>query len=134
MKTINIIRILACTAAISLAAACYDDAPVWDELEEVRNEMGELASRIEALEKSVAEDVAALQSMISVGSIASWTYNAETGKGVITLVDGQQITIDQQIKGYSIITVEKGDDGVYYWALCRDGVNLRSQSTIRRCR
>lgn len=124
MKTIDIFRIMACSAAISLAAACYDDAPVWDEFDQVRNEMGQLASRIEALEKSVAEDVAALQSMISVGSIASWTYNAETGKGVITLVDGKQITINQQIKGYSIITVEKGDDGVYYWAICRDGANI----------
>jgi outer membrane murein-binding lipoprotein Lpp len=59
MKTINIFRILACVAAISSVASCYDDASVWDEFEEVRNEMGELASRIEALEKSVAEDVAA---------------------------------------------------------------------------
>lgn len=124
MKTINIFRILACTAAISLAAACYDDAKIWEEFEDVRGEMSQLQSRIEALEKSVAEDVAALQSMISVGNIASWTYNAETGKGIITMVDGSQIIIDQQIKGYSIITVEKGEDGVYYWAICRDGENL----------
>jgi hypothetical protein len=51
------------------AAACYDDAPVWDELENVRNEMDQLASRVEALEKSVAEDVAAIQSMISVEAL-----------------------------------------------------------------
>ena len=124
MKAINIFRILACTAAMSLAAACYDDAKIWDEFEDVKGEISQLQSRIEALEKSVADDVAALQSMISVGSIASWTYNAETGKGIITMVDGTQVIIDQQIKGYSIITVEKGDDGVYYWAICRDGENI----------
>ena len=99
MKAINIFRILACTAAMSLAAACYDDAKIWDEFEDVKGEISQLQSRIEALEKSVADDVAALQSMISVGSIASWTYNAETGKGIITMVDGTQVIIDQQIKG-----------------------------------
>ena len=85
MKAINIFRILACTAAMSLSAACYDDAKIWDEFEDVKGEISQLQSRIEALEKSVADDVAALQSMISVGSIASWTYNAETGNIDITL-------------------------------------------------
>ena len=124
MKISHFIRTIACAVVAMGTVACYDDAPLWDELEGVKGEMSELEARIASLEKSVAANVSAIQSMVSVGSISSWTFNAETGKGVITLVDGSKITISQEIKGFSIITVEKGDDGVYYWAICRDGVNL----------
>lgn len=121
MKIYNFFRTLACTAATLVAVACFDDAPIWDEFEDLRGEMSQLQSRVDSLEKSMENNISAIQSMVSVGSIASWTYNAETGKGVITLVDGNKITIDQEIKGYSIITIEKGEDDVYYWALCADG-------------
>lgn len=124
MKTNFFFRTLACVGAALLAVACFDDAPIWDEFEDLRGEMSQLESRLDTLEKSMEDNISAIQSMVSVGSIASWTYNAETGKGVITLVDGNKITIDQEIKGYSIITVEKGEDGVYYWALCADGETL----------
>lgn len=121
MKIYSFFRALACTAAALMAVACFDDAPIWDEFEDLRGEMSQLQSRVDSLEKSMENNISAIQSMVSVGSIASWAYNAETGKGVITLVDGNKITIDQEIKGYSIITVEKGEDGVYYWSLCADG-------------
>ena len=101
----------------SFVTSCYDDT-------ELRESISRLEERVLALEKQVAENIEALQSMISVGSIASWSYNAETGKGVITLLDGKTLQVNQSIKGYSIITIEKGDDGVYYWALCADGVNI----------
>lgn len=94
----------------------FDDSAIWDELEGLK-------TRITALEEKVADNVSALQSMVSLGSIASYDYNAETGKGVITLVDGKTITIDQTMKGYSLITVTRGDDGVWYWAISKDGVS-----------
>ena len=114
-KIATLVMMLALAA--SSLTSCYDDS-------ELRESIAGLESRIQQLEKDMAANVSALQSMISVGSIASWTYNAETGKGTITLLDGQKIEINQSISGYSIITVEKGEDGMYYWAICKDGVNL----------
>ena len=124
MKSHKFFRTLVCSFAAVLAVACYDDDRLWDEITDVRNELSTLESRIDSLEQVVADNVTALQSMVSVGSIQSWTYNAETGKGVITLIDGSKITISQDIKGYSIITIEKDETGNYYWALCVDGENL----------
>lgn len=124
MKTFNFFRTLVCSLAALVAVACYDDDRLWDELEDVRNEISSLEARMDSLEQVVNDNVSALQSMVSVGSIASWTYNAETGKGTITLLDGKTITINQQMKGYSIITIEKDENGNYYWALCVDGENI----------
>lgn len=115
-KKIGALVMMLASAAFSLDS-CYDDS-------QLRETIAGLENRIEQLEQDMAANVAALQSMISVGSITSWSYNAETGKGTITLLDGKKIEIDQSINGYSIITVEKGEDGMYYWAICKDGVNL----------
>lgn len=114
-------RIISLLMALSLSSAlvssCYDDT-------ELKESIAGLEARVAALEEKMAENIAAVQSIISVGSIASWDFNAETGKGVITLLDGKTVEINQSIRGYSIITVEKGEDGVYYWAICKDGINL----------
>lgn len=107
-------------AALGLFASCsepFDDTEIWESIEELK-------SRVTALESKVAENVAAIQSMVSVGSITSWEYDAETGKATIKLTDGKTITVDQTVKGYSLVTVEKDDDGNYYWALCKDGVTV----------
>ena len=113
--------ILAVAAVCSLLPSCtkenpFDDTEIWEAIEALK-------TRIAAVEKSVAENVSAIQSMISVGSIASWEYDAKTGKGTITLVDGKKITVNQTTKGYSLITVEKDSEGNYYWAICKDGVS-----------
>ena len=113
--------ILAVAAVCSLLPSCtkenpFDDTEIWEAIEALK-------TRIAAVEKSVAENVSAIQSMISVGSIASWEYDAQTGKGTITLVDGKKITVNQTTKGYSLITVEKDSEGNYYWAICKDGVS-----------
>lgn len=107
-----------------MTVACYDDSEIWEKFEDVEEGMSELAARIDSLENKMADNIAAIQSMVSVSSIESWSFNVETGKGQITLIDGSVITIDQNIKGYSIITIEKDSDGKYYWAICRDGVNI----------
>ena len=114
--------ILALAAVLSLFASCgkeadpFDDTKIWDAIEQLKN-------RVTALETAVAENVSAIQSMVSLGSISSWEFDAETGKAVITLLDGKKITISQNMKGYSLISVLKDDDGVYYWAICKDGVS-----------
>lgn len=94
----------------------FDDSAIWEEIQQ-------LEARVTALEETVAANVSALQSMVSLGSIASWDYDSESGKGVITLVDGKEITVDQTVSGYSLITVTKGSDNVWYWAICKDGVS-----------
>ena len=114
--------ILALAAVLSIFASCgkeadpFDDTRIWDAIEQLKN-------RVTALETAVAENVSAIQSMVSLGSISSWEFDAETGKAVITLLDGKKITISQNMKGYSLISVLKDDDGVYYWAICKDGVS-----------
>ena len=112
--------ILALAAVCAAMPSCtkenpFDDSEIWEAIDALK-------TRIAAVEKSVAENVSAIQSMVSVGSIASWEYDAETGKGTITLVDGKKISIDHSVKGYSLVTVEKDADGNYYWAICKDGV------------
>ena len=118
MKRNRIILLLA--AALGVFASCsepFDDTEIWESIEELK-------SKVAALEAAVAENVSAIQSMVSVGSIASWEYDAQTGKAVIKLTDGKTVTIDQTAKGYSLITVEKDEDGNYYWAVCKDGVTV----------
>lgn len=105
-------------AALGSLASCsepFDDTEIWESIEDLK-------SRVTALEASVADNVAAIQSMVSVGSIASWEYDAETGKATIKLTDGKTITVDQTVTGYSLVTIEKDEDGNYYWAVCKDGV------------
>lgn len=106
------------SAALSVFASCaepFDDTEIWESIDELK-------SKVAALEAAVAENVSAIQSMVSVGSIASWEYDATTGKAVIKLTDGKTVTIDQTAKGYSLVTVEQDEDGNYYWAVCKDGV------------
>lgn len=124
MKSFKFVRTLACSFAAIFAVACVDTDIFWDEIGGIKDEMSKLEARLDSLSNVVNNNVNALQSMVSVGSISSWSYNAETGKGTITLVDGQTITINQDIKGYSIITIEKDESGKYYWALCVDGQNI----------
>ena len=107
-------------AALGSLASCsepFDDTEIWESIEDLK-------SRVTALEASVADNVAAIQSMVSVGSIASWEYDAETGKATIKLTDGKTITVDQTVTGYSLVTIEKDEDGNYYWAVCKDGVTV----------
>ena len=94
----------------------YDDT-------EIKEAINDLKNRVAALEKAVAENVSAIQSMVTLGSVQSYTFDAATGKATITLIDGRKLTFDQEIVGYSLVTVEQGEDGAYYWAVCVDGVS-----------
>ena len=94
----------------------YDDT-------EIKEAINDLQNRVAALEKAVAENVSAIQSMVTLGSVQSYTFDAATGKATITLIDGKKLTFDQEIVGYSLVTVEQGEDGAYYWAVCVDGVS-----------
>ena len=109
---IFVAAMLACMSAVSCTT--YDDT----ELQETIND---LKNRVAALEAAVAENVAAIQSMVSLGSVQSFSIDEETGKVEITLTDGKKLTVD--MTGYSLITVEQDENGEYYWAVCVDGVS-----------
>ncbi len=96
------------------ACATFDDT-------EIQEAIKDLNDRVTALETAVSENVAAIQSMVSLGSVQSFSFNEETGKVEITLTDGKKLSFD--LTGYSLITVEKDQNGDYYWAICADGVS-----------
>ena len=97
---------------VFVSCETYDDS-------EIKESLKDLENRIKALEDKVADNLAAIQSMISLGSVSSFDFNTETGKGVITLVGGNKITVDCNISGISLLTiVEK--DGKYWWGICKD--------------
>ena len=103
---------LACMSAVSCAT--YDDTDIKEAISDLRN-------RVEALEADVAENVSAIQSMVSLGSVQSFSIDEATGKLNVTLTDGKKLSID--MTGYSLITVEQDEKGDYFWALCVDGVS-----------
>lgn len=103
---------LACMGAVSCTT--FDDT-------EIQEAIKDLNDRVTALETAVSENVAAIQSMVSLGSVQSFSFNEETGKVEITLTDGKKLSFD--MTGYSLITVEKDEAGEYYWAICVDGVS-----------
>lgn len=118
----RILFLLAATAVCALFASCgkeaaFDPSDIWEAIESLKN-------RVKALEDKVEDNISAIQSMVSLGSIVSWEIDPDTGKGVITLIGGSTVTIDQTIKGYSLMTVVEGEDGVWYWAVCKDGVSV----------
>ena len=117
-KTFRMLCTLSVLAALSapvfVSCDSYDDTAIQEAIKDLQN-------RVSKLEKQVAENVSALQSMISLGSIAKCEYDAENGKAIITLLDGKTITYNQTIKGTSLITVVE-KDGKYWWGLCKDGV------------
>lgn len=99
-----------------LLAGCdkYDDT-------EIRESIKDLEKRIEELEEKVADNVAALQSMVSLGSVRSVSMDAGTGKMTVTMLDGSKMIFDQELTGYSLLTVEEDENGEYHWAVCEDG-------------
>lgn len=105
--------VLFCCMAL-VSCDTYDDSEIWETIKE-------LQENVEALEQQVAENVSALQSIVTLEKIKSCSFDTRTGKVTITLLDGKTITIDQTIEGYPLVTVIKDADGEYYWALCKDG-------------
>lgn len=105
---------MSCASVAAVSCDTYDDSEIWETIKE-------LQEKIEALEQQVADNVAALQSIVTLEKIRSCSFDAETGKVTITLLDGKTITIDQTVDGYPLVTVKQDADGAYYWALCKDG-------------
>ena len=78
---------LACMGTVSCAT--FDDT-------EIQEAIKDLNDRVTALETAVSENVAAIQSMVSLGSVQSFSFNEETGKVEITLTDGKKLSFDMR--------------------------------------
>lgn len=97
----------------ALSCSKYDDT-------ELRKEIEKINAKIEALEEDIAANVSAIQSMVSLGSIQSCDWNAQTGKATVKLLDGKTLTIDMNVDGLSLISVMQVE-GEYYWGICDNG-------------
>ena len=100
-------------AATFISCSEYDDT-------ELREAIDRLNSKVEALENAVADNVSAIQSMVSLGSVQSCKLDNQTGKAVITLLDGRTLSVDMTIEGLSLISVME-IEGEYYWGVCNNG-------------
>lgn len=106
---------MAFVAMSLIAFSCdkYDDS-------ELREAVDKLNDKVAALEAKVADNVSALQSMVSLGSIQSCEFDAQTGKATITLLDGKTLSVDLTVKGASLLSVMEVE-GEYYWGVCGEG-------------
>lgn len=98
---------------VFVSCETYDDS-------EIQEAVKDLEDRVSGLEKSVAETMSALQSMVSLGSIAKCEYDGEQGKLKITLLDGKTVTFDITIDGNPLVTVVE-KDGEFWWGICNGG-------------
>lgn len=115
------VKIMIANAMIIAVCCCmvtscdkYDDSEIWDTIKE-------LQEKVDALEKQVAENVSAIQSIVTLESIKSCSFDAKAGKVTLTLLDGKTITIDLNVEGTPLVTVVQDTNGDYYWALCKNG-------------
>lgn len=132
MKKLLVMMLLVLVGAVTWSCK-YNDDDIWNAVED-------LNSKVEAMDKAVKQ---ANTDLISLRSIVEALQKDITIKSVIegendytvTFSDGKTITIANG-KGGNVpkISVIKGDDGLYYWAidgkiLESDGVKIRAQGT-----
>lgn len=103
----------AMTSQVFVSCESYDDSALQEAIKD-------LQTRVLALEKQVAENVSALQSMVSLGSISGCDFNSETGKVSIKLLDGKTLSFDMNVTGKPLVTVVE-KDGSYWWGICTNG-------------
>lgn len=124
MKKLFFLAVIAFAAVFSACSDSYDDT-------QMRNELENLADRVaklEAWQKQVNNDVAALKAIAESLDGAKFITNVETvAEGYkITFSDGKTVTVKHGDKGEQGEQGEKGntpaigiaeEDGVYYWTL-----------------
>ncbi|MDE7411953.1 MAG: DUF4988 and DUF4465 domain-containing protein [Paramuribaculum sp.] len=117
-KRILLTGFIAIFAAALLFTSCeYDDTNLW-------NNVNGLANRVSKLEKAmntVNSDIKALNIIVeSMKNNVTITSVTQTENGYeIKFSDGQTANISNGENGSNapLISVEKGDDGLYYWTL-----------------
>ena len=124
MKKLFFWAVIAFTAVFSACSDSYDDTELHNEL----NNLKDRVAKLEAWQKQVNEDVAALKAIAESLDGAKFITNVETvAEGYkITFSDGKTVTVKHGDKGEQGEQGEKGntpaigiaeEDGVYYWTL-----------------
>ncbi|MBQ3204346.1 MAG: hypothetical protein IJB39_05140 [Alistipes sp.] len=124
MKKLFFLAVIAFAAVFSACSDSYDDTQMRNELETLKDRV----AKLEAWQKQVNEDVAALKAIAESLDGAKFITNVETvAEGYkITFSDGKTVTVKHGDKGEQGEQGEKGntpaigiaeEDGVYYWTL-----------------
>ncbi len=124
MKKLFFLAVIAFAAVFSACSDSYDDTQLRGELENLADRV----AKLEAWQKQVNSDVAALQAIAESLDGAKFITNVETvAEGYkITFSDGKTVTVKHGDKGEQGEQGEKGntpaigiaeEDGVYYWTL-----------------
>lgn len=102
---------------ISLASCEYDDEPLWNELEQLKD-------RVKTLEEVVEQtngDITALQTVITAlqKNVYVASVNTTTDGYTITFTDGTTATISNGENGKNapVVSVKQDTDENYYWTL-----------------
>ncbi|MBE6206235.1 MAG: hypothetical protein E7133_04095 [Rikenellaceae bacterium] len=124
MKKLFFWAVIAFAAVFSACSDSYDDTELHNEL----NNLKDRVAKLEAWQKQVNSDVAALKAIAESLDGAKFITNVETvAEGYkITFSDGQTVTVKHGDKGEQGEQGEQGntpaigiaeEDGVYYWTL-----------------
>ena len=81
-------------AAMTLAASCsYDDTPVKNELEQIKDKLEALTNRVAALETKLQSEVDAVKALINEQVVITGVEKDADGNQTITLSNGDTITV-----------------------------------------
>ena len=84
----------ALVASMTLAASCsYDDTPVKNELEQIKDKLEALTNRVAALETKLQSEVDAVKALINEQVVITGVEKDADGNQTITLSNGETITV-----------------------------------------
>lgn len=112
MNIKSVVAALATTAllASSTVSCSYDDTKIWNEIDQIKQEIVDLRTQVE-------NELSALNSLVSGMTTVTDVSQKSDGSTVVTLSDGTKITVypkGTEVPANTITTVEI--DGVLYWA------------------
>ncbi len=112
MNIKSVVAALATTAllASSTVSCSYDDTEIWNEIDQIKQELVDLRTQVE-------NELNALNSLVSGMTTVTDVSQKSDGSTVVTLSDGSKITVypkGTDVPANTITTVEI--EGVLYWA------------------
>ena len=95
---------------LGLFTGCYDDSDIWERIEKVENELGQLKERLNDELTALSDMIEGTVSIKECEVNADGSYDIELSNGVnLTIMDGADLS--------AAVTCKKDADGKNYWAL-----------------
>lgn len=117
MNIKSVVTLMATTALIAFSSvSCqYDDSAVWDEIEQIKQELADLRMQLE-------NELNAIKDLVNGQVTIKEVKQQNDGSKLVTLSDGTKITVYPKGAGVpeNIVTVIS-ENGVLYWAMY-DGI------------